>query len=50
MNTSHFHGKLATYMIDYLVRYATIVLKDVEVLGAGGLGDLLRDGLSDLER
>lgn len=35
-------------MINNLVRYATIVLEDIEVLGAGDLGDLLCDGLFDL--
>ena len=38
----------STYMINNLVRYATVVLEDIEVLGASDLGDLLCDGLFDL--
>ena len=34
-----------TYMINNLVGDAAVVLQDVEVHGASGLSDLLRDGL-----
>lgn len=33
-------------MVNDLVRNASIVLQDIEILGADGLGDLLRDGLA----
>jgi hypothetical protein len=36
---------LETHVVNDLVRNASIVLQDIEILGAGGLGDLLRDGL-----
>lgn len=32
-------------MVDDLMGNASIVLQDIEVLGAAGLGDFLRDGL-----
>jgi hypothetical protein len=32
-------------MVNDLVRNAAVVLQDIEVLGATGLGDLLCDGL-----
>lgn len=32
-------------MTNNLVRNCSIVLQDIEILGAAGLGDLLRDGL-----
>lgn len=34
-----------THMVNDLVRNAAIVLQDIEILGAAGLGNLLRDGL-----
>lgn len=33
-----------TYVVDHLVRDAAVVLQDVVVLAADGLGDLLGDG------
>lgn len=32
-------------MTNNLVRNCSIVLQDIEILGAAGFGDLLRDGL-----
>ena len=32
-------------MVNNLVRNATIVLQDIEILSTASLGDLLRDGL-----
>lgn len=36
--------RAATYVIDNLMRDAPVVLEDVVVLAADGLGDLLGDG------